>query len=566
MRPALILTFAALLLGFAPEVHAQSRSLTEGELSVQSMLIDAERDYLLGRYDKAEPVLMELIRKYPEEGAMAFLLAKLRVARQDLPAALVDIRRARQADPANRFYAVYEGDLLEKTGQYAAAADLYGELVARYPREEQFYVQQAFYLVRDGRPQEAVQVYESLEMALGASWDTSRKKFMLYQGMGKVREAASVLEAYLQRHPGQIDVMYMLAGLYEEHGVREEAAAWYRRILEKHPGESRARLAALRLTGPEKASEEDELGALARIFSDPTGDLDQKIKAMLPHIRRYTDAPNDTLEGKLRELTTALRQAHPAQAKVESIFGDLDFYAGRSDSAALHYRAALELDQSIYALWEQALLASGACRDYRGQYELASRAMDLFPNQAHLHYLLAEAALETGRFSEALDAVQTGRLMARRDGFLLYQIALVEGSALAALGQRDKAERAFETALSLNPRGPEALARRALSAVDPAAKCKAAEEAQAADPSLPMVRFAMAQCHFYAGRYTPCLTLLGDLLAKDFPHPAWLELAGDAQALSGNIAAALLHWERVRAMGLGSSRLQEKIQSRRYIE
>ena len=557
---------AALFLVPALRSSAQSRSLTEGDLAAQATLIEAERDYLLGRYDKAEPLLVELTRKYPDEGAMSFLLAKIRVARQDLPAALTDIRRARKADPANRWYAVYEGDLLEKAGQYAAAADLYAQLVTQNPKEEQFYVQWAFYLVRDGRPLEAIQVYDRQEQALGASWDISRKKFMLYQGMGKVREAAGVLEAFLQRQPAQIEVMYMLAGLYEENGVREEAATWYRRILEKHPGESGARLAILRLAGPEKATEEDELGALERIFSDPAGDLDQKIKAMLPHIRRYADAPSKDLELRLRDLTTKLGQAHPGQAKVESIFGDLDLYAGRPDSAVIRYRAALQLDKSVYAVWEQALLASSESRDYRGLYELAFRALDLFPNQPRLHFFLAEAALETGRTQEALDAVNTGRLMARRDGFLLYQIALVEGSAQADLGQREKAERAFEAALALNPRGPEALARRALAASDPAAKCKLSAEAEAADPTLPIVRFAMAQCHFFAGRYAQSLAILVPLTEMRFPHPAWLELAGDAHALTNDLPSALALWEKVRATGMGSVRLTEKINSRRYLE
>lgn len=566
MRPAIRFVLASLLLCSCRSAIAQTRSLTEGDLVAQATLIEAERDYLLGRYDKAEPVLVELTRKYPSEGAMSFLLAKIRVARQDLPSALTDIRRARLADPANRWYAVFEGDLLEKTGQYAAAAELYAQLVSRHPKEEQYYVQWAFYLVRDGRSLEAIQVYDRQELALGASWDISRKKFMLYQGMGKVREAAGVLEAFLQRQPSQTEVMYMLAGLYEENGVREEAATWYRRILEKHPGESAARLALLRLAGPEKVAGEDELGTLERIFGDPAGDLDQKIKAMLPHIRRYADAPDKDLEARLLDLTLQLSMAHPGQAKVESIFGDLAFYAGRPDSAVVHYRAALQLDKGVYAVWEQAMLASGECRDYGGQFELASRAMDLFPNQPRLHFLMAEAALETGRYPEALEAVNTGRLMARRDGFLLFQFALVEGSAHAALGQREKAERAFESALALNPRGPEALARRALAAMDPAKKCTLSAEAEASDPSMPIVRFAVAQCHFHAGRYSQSLAVLGILVAKSYPHPAWLELAGDAHALSNDIPAALTLWERARATGLGSSRLSEKITSRRYLE
>jgi tetratricopeptide (TPR) repeat protein len=198
--------------------------------------------------------------------------------------------------------------------------------------------------------------------------------------------------------------------------------------------------------------------------------------------------------------------------------------------------------------------------------ELARQALDLFPNQPRIHFYLAEAAATLQIYDEGLEAINMGRLMARKDGYLLYHLAILEGFIHAELGDQAKAGLAFDTALQLNPRGPEALAMRSLSQSDPRMKCRFAEEAAAVDARMTVVRFALAHCAFFNADYALSKSTLLPLVEKPYPHPAWLELLGDTYAMMGDKDNALLLWEKTDKTGAGSARLKEKLNKRQYIE
>ncbi len=555
-----------LLVGIFSSGSAFAQVVTQMELDLQSSFIDANRELILGNYDKAEPLYADLARKHPTNDAFAYALVRIFSAKEDYPAALMEIRRARAIDPKNTWYAETEGLLLEKTSQFAAAALLYQQLAKEHPQEEAYYVQWAFFLIKDGKPEEAVKVYDRMEKVMGSSQDISRKKYLIYRGMGKQAEAAAVLEAVIARQPDNTEAMYTLAEFHTENGNTDDARKWYQRILNQHPGETEAQLRIVQLADPTIGSESQSLEGLDRIFADPNADLDQKIKAIIPHLQEFAQTADPVLGKKLEDLTSQLQLAHPGESKVPSIQGDLAYYRGDLPAAIRFYRQSVIQGKAVYAVWEQLLRACSEAHFVSEQMELARQALDLFPNQPRIHFYLAEAAATLHIYDEGLEAINMGRLMARKDGYLLYHLAILEGFIHSEQGEQAKSDLAFDTALQLNPRGPEALAMRGLAQSDPRMKCRFAEEAAAVDARMNIVRFALAQCAFYKADYALSKSTLLPLVEKPYPHPAWLELLGDTYAMMGDKANALLFWEKTDKTGAGSARLKEKLNKRQYIE
>ncbi len=547
-------------------IFAQDGPVSQMDLDLQSAFIDANREVILGNYDKAEPLFADLARKHPSNDAFAYALVRIFAAKEDYAAALTEIRRARVIDSKNTWYAVTEGELLEKTSQFAAAATLYQQLAKEHPKEEAYYVQWAFYMIRDGKPDEAIKVYDRMEKVLGSSQDISRKKYLIYRGMGKQKEATAVLEAVIARQPDNTEAMYTLAEFLTESGAVEDARKWYQRILKQHPGETEAQLRLVQLTNPARADEGESLEGLAVIFGDPNADLDQKIKAIIPHIQEFANTADPTLGKQLEDLTRQLQKAHPNESKVPSIQGDLAYYRGDLDTAIRFYRQSVMQGKAVYSVWEQLLRSCSEAHYVTDQLELARQALDLFPNQPRIHFYLAEAATALHLYQDAQDAINMGRLIARKDGYLLYHLAILEGFIHAEQGQQTKADLAFDTALQLNPRSPEALAMRSLAQADPRQKCRFAEEAAAVDARMPVVRFALAQCAFFNSNYALSKTSLLPLAEKPYPHPAWLEMLGDTYAMMGDMNNAVLFWEKTDKSGAGSARLKEKLIKRQYIE
>lgn len=554
-----------LLFGMHTTMDAQNTRVPEKELEAQSAFIDANRELILGNLDKAETLYRDLQRKYPANHAVAYALAQLQMSREDYPNALTAIRNARKGQPTNVWYAILEADILEKTGRYKDAAALYRDLVTSNPKESYYYQQWAFYLIKAGDATGAIQVFDQHEQELGFQEEIAQKKYMLYRGMGKMQEAAAVLEKVIGMQPWNLNVMYTLADFYEENGATEEARTWYARILDKHPGESEARLALVRLEQSENAS--GPIAELAVIFRDRQASLDDKILAILPHIQAFADQRDPELGKALDSLALILDQTHPDQAKVASIQGDLSFYREDYAGAITAYRLALDREQTIFAIWDQLLQATSAARMFDQQVRYADQALDVFPNQGRVHFFLAEGLLETGRSKEAIDAINLARLMSQKDGYLLYHMAILEGRALARLGRKEASINAYNQALALNRNGPEALAFRSFSQPDPTDQCRDAESAATTSAHLEVVTYALASCAFIRNDYVAARTQLEQLLSQtNYPHPDWLELLGDACSLSGQIDTALTYWQRARDGGSTSSTLARKMANHRYAE
>lgn len=552
------LAFLLLFLSGLMSVSAQEARVSEKELELQAGFIEAERDMVLGRPEKAVTRLAELARKQPGNDGIAFSYARALAATGDLPGALREIRRARKLDPANLWYAEAEAEYLDRAGGYREAAELFKGLVEKDPRHEAHYLQWAFFLIKDGRSGEALKVYDLLEQRLGPSTETSRRKYMLLRGMGLAREAVVVLESVIARQPRNTEVMFLLAEFLAESGAAADARKWYQRILEIHPGNVEAQLAFLQISDPSQP-EEQPLQGLGRIFADRQTPIDQKIKALIPHIQEFANTRDEGLGRRLDELSSQLDQAHPREPKVAAIRGDLAYYRGDWNTAIGYYQDATRGDRQVYAVWEQLLSACSEAGRFRDQAEWAERAADLFPNQGRVQFFLAEAQLERHQLEEALDAIRMGRMMARRDGYLLYHLAILEGRIQADLDDKPAAASSFGQALLLNARGPEALAWRSIAEADPGRACELAAEVAAIDPAMPLVRFAQARCALKTGNPGKAREQLVPLLARPYPHPRWLEAMGDLLLLEGDPDEARRLWQAAADLGLDHPGLRKKL-------
>lgn len=116
---------------------------------------------LLGqrRYTEAEAVLLEGLRLSPAETRLTRLYARL-LLRRDGPAEALQVLKGvsppLEKDPE---YHAFRAALLQKTGQHADAAALYGRLVRVRPRAGVWWMGLAISLDIDGQPEQALAAY-----------------------------------------------------------------------------------------------------------------------------------------------------------------------------------------------------------------------------------------------------------------------------------------------------------------------------------------------------------------------------------------------------------------------
>jgi tetratricopeptide (TPR) repeat protein len=447
-----------LLLTLPLAVDAQQ--INEKDVVLQEKFIDANRERILGNLDKAIPLYEEILKEDPDNHAVAYELARVYDTRDEGDKALELIRKAIAAAPDNEWYQRFLADVYQKQGKNQEAAALYESLAKKEPNNDYYYHRWAYFLVRANDISKALKVYDDLEKRTGIHEELIRRKHALYVGMGNNKKAADELERLIAVFPNNVDYYHLLAGFYEQIGEEDLAKQIYRRLVTVAPEDAKATMA---LAGTPKGSsnaasdEVQHLRSLRPVFEKPEVSLDLKIQKLLPFINKVMDSGDSILGAVVLELTQVLEAVHNDEARAYAASGNLWYALGNPAKALEKYEKTLQLDDTVFPVWEQLLHIQQAAGEYEALRKSSENAMDIFPNKAFLYYMNGIANDELNEPEEALRALEQATRMAGNDEKLLYHVYIRRGIIYNYLKQNESSNSAFEQALKLNAKGAEVL-------------------------------------------------------------------------------------------------------------
>ncbi|GAB4243499.1 MAG: tetratricopeptide repeat protein [Saprospiraceae bacterium] len=557
------LIYLPLFLFFSFSLAAQHSTTSEAAVNLEAMFIDGLREKQLGNYDKAAGIFEDFLEKDPNNAAAAYVLSQIYDTLGKSDKAMELGAKAVELDKNNNWYKIYLANLYQKNDRDIDAAALYEELVKQEPHNLDYYRQWAYHLVRAGKPADAIKVYNELEKKMGVNEETTRHKHTLYMGMGDYKKAAKEIEKLIERFPDKTQYRHLLATFYEQINDKEKARETYRQILELDPEDARAKIALA-----EEAKGNDDLRflqSLKPVFENPSTDLDTKIKELIPYVQELSSTQDQDLGNSLLALAAILDEVHPGSAKVQSLMGDVLYYSGQKDTALQHYLKCLEIDDTVWQVWEQTLYLLHEKGAYEELARRAEYALDIFPNQATAYYYYGVAKNELGDAKEALNAFQQALIMASRNQSLRFNILVQSGKAYCSLKQYSKADNAFNEALEMSNRNAVALLHycHCLSErkdqLDKAMEI--AEELIGVAQGDPDAEAAMAEVHYQQSQYDKAAEWLEMAMEHGGSNdPFILERFGDVQFKLGHQTEALEYWKKALENGGQSSSLERKIQ------
>ncbi|MCC6414105.1 MAG: tetratricopeptide repeat protein [Saprospiraceae bacterium] len=428
-----------LLFNFCPPLIAQNtiggqaKIVPEAEVERQSLFVNAEKERMLGKHDKAMELYQKFLYDNPANDAAWYSLARTQYVMKDLVGAQESIAKAAKLQPANEWYAIFQADLFEQTGRTKDAVRIYEDLTRRYPQTAEFYQRLAYLAVLSGDPQGGLKALDKLEKLTGITEETASKKHVIYVGMGDMKKATAELVRLCEAYPAETDYKHRLAEFYETIGNKDAARQTYEQILRINPDDPIAKLAVV--AKAKSSSDAAHLASLKPLFADPRVSLDAKIKEILPYFEKLEKTNDQELVTNLLELGSLLEKAHADDPKAWSLSGDLYFYANRIDEALAKYQQCIKLNPSVFSVWENTL----DILDRQGKtdelYKTAEQAIDAFPNQPRAYYYYAKASNTKGRYDDALNQLEQAMLMSGNQPAL--RLDLADQMAVAFIGQKD---------------------------------------------------------------------------------------------------------------------------------
>jgi tetratricopeptide (TPR) repeat protein len=446
VKYSIVIMFSALtaVLFAQNTVDGKVKIVPEAEAKRQSAFLEAERERMLGHFDKAIELYKKFLYDNTDIDAAWYGLARAHAGKEDLVNALDAAGQAAANNPDNPWYQVYLGELYGKLGRTRDAVKTYEGLHKRNPNTPEFLQQLAFLYVSDARPQEGLKALEKLEKLTGFSEEIADKKHMIYVATGEDKKAAAELQKLIDVYPAHIDYKRRLARFYETMGDKAASVRVYEGILKQNPADPEAKLAVA--GGKKGNSESEKLAALKPLFADPKLPIDGKIREAAPYLERLEKEP--ALGQPLLDLSELLEKAHADDAKAWSFSGDVFYLLNRYDEALVRYKSCIRLKPKVFSVWENALGILNAQRQYDALLEYSEMAVDAFPNQPKAYLYNAIAALEKGKTEAAASVLDQALLMTAGNPVLRLDILDMKGAVFFKQKDYPGAVAHYEASLS----------------------------------------------------------------------------------------------------------------------
>ncbi len=261
-------------------------------------------------------------------------------------------------------------------------------------------------------------------------------------------------------------------------------------------------IAKLALVEAGGGSELARVEALKPLFADGKQPIDPKIKELLAFLPQIDEGKDRPLIEAVLNLARSVEAAHPDEAKAFSISGDLFYHATQPDEALVRYEKCIALRANVFPVWENLMTILKEKKDWPRLLSTAEKALEWFPNQAKVRLFRGIALGESGHADEAIADLE--------------QAVVMSGNNLPL-----KADSYDCLGLVFYKKKDWVTARQKWEA-------------------------GLARC----GEIDPFL----------------LEHLGDAMAQMGEADAAVGFWQKAKAKGLKSPRLEQKIAERRVVE
>jgi len=273
------------------------------------------------------------------------------------------------------------------------------------------------------------------------------------------------------------------------------------------------------------------------------------------------------------KLLDVILATHPNEPKALALYADFLQRDGRFEEARDKYRKVVLLYGSRYSVWEALLICNLYILDTVGLLQDAQEALERFPEQPMVYYMLGTAYSLKKDYSLAMQYFEQAARLARSNQRLLHQIYASLGDIYHHLGNHRKSDENYRKALEIDPNSVVVLNNFAYFLSLRKENLEEAERmarlACQAEPTNPTFLDTFAWVLYQQGRYEEARAIMELALDNGGDSEAViLEHYGDILWKTGDKECALDFWKKAYELDAEacSDFLREKINTQTLIE
>ena len=418
---------------------------TKAQMDFELKYLEAQKDALIGRHDKALTILEDLHRQDREQTAVIFSLLKTYDAlknRDQFDKLANVLLRTEDTDPIKINYLI---NYFKRNSQQEDALALTTRAMGKFPEEKKYYLEQQSILLDMGRNRDAILMADQIISKFGQSYDNLKNKFEIELEYGSLDQALTTLKSMQQLSPQNIFLLKIEAEIYLKQNNTQAASQKYQEVLALDPNDTDANL--FQVVSSNGKDETAYLKSLQPLIKNTNIPIDAKVKELIPYLKDLTNSSDPNTYAPLLQLVDLLCLTHPEDAKAHALHGDVLMQMGNLSKAIEQYETTIKLDPKVYLVWEQLLYAYYHTRQFDKLNQTAEKALMRFPNQIMVYHFAAIAKIQSKEYAKGISIVEDGLLFAT--GSDEYKSLLFADQAMLLLGQ-GKLEEALQAATTAN--------------------------------------------------------------------------------------------------------------------
>lgn len=447
--------------GTVNTLHAQKKNKRRksGEKSVKKELseekltelghyfLEGEKYFIINDYPKAITYFQRVIEINPIHATANYKLAQIHNETQDISKALVFAKRAVEFAPNNKYFYLLLADIHTSLGELDQAEETYSTLVKRIPGTENHLFDLAALQIYQKKFEEAIYTYELAEFHLGSMEEISLQKQQVYLKQNKLDLA--IREGYnlIKLNPNEDSYIMTLARVMISNDRLEEGEKFLNDQISIKKDNEKLYVMISEIYR-KKGENKKAIESLTIPFGSQNVDLTAKIRTLAGYLGML---PNEELNDPLMELAKVLSDTHPDSYQVLAMTGDLYYNTGQKKEARDYYLQAVSVDGSSFNIWQNILSMDMELEDYQGVIKHSDTALETFPNQASLYYFNGTAYLILKEYEKAIKSFNRGQAYTSRDPNMNSLFYGQIGDAYNSLGEHQKSDEAYESALKSKP-------------------------------------------------------------------------------------------------------------------
>lgn len=553
---------------YCQEENAGFESIFGDEITYQYNIFEADKYFNEENYELAESYYLLCLNFQPENPYLLYRLASISLQQKDLNSAEIYIDKCLNYNDTNEWYLYLAGNIYGFNAKLEKAEKIFNKLISLKPNEFDFYVCLADVYIKGNKLKKALSIYELIEKKFGIDETIVMQKKNIYLQLKNKKKAEEELVKLINYYPEEVQFQRILADFYYQLGDLDKAISAYKKILADNPSDG---VSHIGLAGcyHSKKDIDNFFNEITAGFSSLMVSVEIKISILID-ITHDPKLINENFD-KVFNLSELLVKIYPDDPDANTIYADFQMNKGNIYIARLALQKVIETRKNKYGIWEQILFIDNQMADWNSMIKHSAEAIEYFPNIPFFYFFNGISNFQLSKYTQAKKSLEFGYSILPKNDPLLSDFLTFMGEVYYKLNDKETAYSYFDKLLDADPGNLMVMNNYSYYlSLDKANLQKAREmslQTIQKEPENSTYLDTYAWILFEMKQYSEALKYIKKAVDFDSTRSGVIiEHYGDILYFNDDAEGALEQWKRVKTIGNGSDKLDEKIVSGKYIE